>query len=582
MTRKLKMNNEYERTEADKIIEECLSLHTPKSFFLFAGAGAGKTRSLVNALQYINNTIRDQLVLLDKHVAVITFTNAAAEEIKNRTQYDSLFTISTIHSFVWRLIKGFDVDIKKWLKDYLQSKINEYNSKPHKSGTKQEASYNKQLERLKQLETIKHFNYDPAPEAANSGKDSLNHSEVLKICAHFLINKPLFAKMLVQKFPILLIDESQDTDKNLMEAFLSIQNKFSDCFTLGLFGDTKQRIYATGKEDLGDIDYWSSCGFKTPQKPQNHRSGSRIVELANKIGSLIDKTPTQNPVPDKGEGCVRLFLAPTNTDKHLIESRVKEHMATITGNSLWNKKNWKDKEGATLVLEHRMAAVRMGFVEMWDALKSTSEFDSVKSGTSQEINFFKNFVLPLVQSNNDFEIMRIIKKYYKDLFKQINKDSLRYISECVSRIKTAYTNNPNITFGEMLDVIRTCDIFNIPHKYDEESESFELFFNIKLSQIIPYAKYIDNLSEFKTHHGVKGLEFDNVMAIIDNDTKWRTYDETNFFVEGKANQDTLRLLYVICTRAKQNLAVILYTDTKKNQLNQNWFNDEEIISLSSF
>ena len=178
--------------------------------------------------------------------------------------------------------------------------------------------------------------------------------------------------------------------------------------------------------------------------------------------------------------------------------------------------------------------------------------------------------------------MRIIKKYYKDLFKQINKDSLRYISECVSRIKTAYTNNPNITFGEMLDVIRTCDIFNIPHKYDEESESFELFFNIKLSQIIPYAKYIDNLSEFKTHHGVKGLEFDNVMAIIDNDTKWRTYDETNFFVAGKANKDTLRLLYVICTRAKQNLAVILYTDTTKNQLNQNWFNDEEIISLSSF
>ena len=581
MTRKLKMNNEYERTEADKIIEECLSLHNPKSFFLFAGAGSGKTRSLVNALQYINNTIRDQLVLLDKHVAVITFTNAAAEEIKNRTQYDSLFTISTIHSFVWQLIKGFDVDIKKWLKDYLQSKINEYDSKPHKSGTKLEASYNKQLERLKQLETIKHFNYDPAPEAANSGKDSLNHSEVLKICAHFLTNKPLFAKMLVQKFPILLIDESQDTDKNLMEAFLSIQNKFADCFTLGLFGDTKQRIYATGKEDLGDID-WSSRGFKTPQKPQNHRSGSRIIELANKIGSLIDKTPTQNPVPDKGEGCVRLFLAPTNTNKSLTESHVKEQMASITGDSLWNKENWQDKEGATLVLEHRMAAVRMGFVEMWDALKNTTEFDSVKSGTSQEINFFKNFVLPLLQSKNAFDTMKITRKYYKNLFNQICKESLRSISEGVSRIKAAYTENPNITFGEMLDVIKTCGIFNIPHKYDDEPENFELFFDTKLSQIIPYAKYIDGLSEFKTHHGVKGLEFNNVMVIIDNDTKWRTYDETNFFITGNANKDTLRLLYVICTRAKQNLAIILYTDTPKNQLNQNWFNDDEIISLSSF
>ena len=36
----------------DKLIE-CLNLERPKSFFLFAGAGAGKTRSLINVLKEI-------------------------------------------------------------------------------------------------------------------------------------------------------------------------------------------------------------------------------------------------------------------------------------------------------------------------------------------------------------------------------------------------------------------------------------------------------------------------------------------------------------------------------------------------
>ena len=38
--------------QADEIIKGCLSLETPKSFFLFAGAGSGKTGSLVAALNF--------------------------------------------------------------------------------------------------------------------------------------------------------------------------------------------------------------------------------------------------------------------------------------------------------------------------------------------------------------------------------------------------------------------------------------------------------------------------------------------------------------------------------------------------
>jgi DNA helicase-2/ATP-dependent DNA helicase PcrA len=39
----------------DAEIRKCLDLATPQSFFLFAGAGSGKTRSLVSALQYVRD-----------------------------------------------------------------------------------------------------------------------------------------------------------------------------------------------------------------------------------------------------------------------------------------------------------------------------------------------------------------------------------------------------------------------------------------------------------------------------------------------------------------------------------------------
>ena len=39
----------------DKEIYSYLNLNDPKSFLLFAGAGSGKTRTLVNVLQEIKN-----------------------------------------------------------------------------------------------------------------------------------------------------------------------------------------------------------------------------------------------------------------------------------------------------------------------------------------------------------------------------------------------------------------------------------------------------------------------------------------------------------------------------------------------
>ena len=91
--------------EADATIIECLNLAEPRSFFLYAGAGSGKTRSLVNAVRKtIDGEHGRLLTLTGKKIGVITYTNAACDEIKQRLEFDPRVEVMTIHAFSWSLI----------------------------------------------------------------------------------------------------------------------------------------------------------------------------------------------------------------------------------------------------------------------------------------------------------------------------------------------------------------------------------------------------------------------------------------------------------------------------------------------
>ena len=108
-------NDNNRDDHVDDEIIQCLDLKNPKSFFLFAGAGSGKTRSLVKALNTLKETIGNEMLVKNQQIAVITYTNAACDEILRRMDYHPLFAISTIHSFAWELIKPYHRDIKEWL-----------------------------------------------------------------------------------------------------------------------------------------------------------------------------------------------------------------------------------------------------------------------------------------------------------------------------------------------------------------------------------------------------------------------------------------------------------------------------------
>ena len=616
----------------DAKIAECLNFDEPKSFFLFAGAGSGKTRSLVNALENISSSIGEKMRLQGKQVGVITYTNNACDEIKRRLNNDSLVYVSTIHSFTWDLIRGFNEDINKWLKERLATDILELQSKSSRQGTKAEIDrvhkIESKQERLRELDNIKKFTYNP--NSNNTERESLSHAEVLQIGAYFLTVKPLIQLVLIKKFPILLIDESQDTNKGLMEAFLLVQQTHKNEFSLGLLGDTMQRIYGDGKTDLG-VDW--PADWARPAKKMNHRSPTRIIELINKIRSDVDSQKQQERQDKKG-GTVRLFAIQSSKDKQAAETIVMQQMATITGDSEWDKR----ESVVSLILEHHMAANRMGFGEMFSALYPSDEFRlGLLDGTLPEIRIFSEVILPLLEAHKNgdkFAIANVVKKrsrLFQKRYMRDNKTESKNILETakanIEKLCTAYDAKPDINFGELLKIVCAGSVFTIPNGYkpilmrtpleqdaanafDDEIESTEpsadkidcldRFLNTRFSQILNYTSYINGQSPFFTHQGVKGLEFPRVMAIID-DSEMRvflfSYDKL-FGIKSKTTTDinneregketgidrTRRLFYVICSRAEESLAIVAYTDNptglKEGLSGKGWFNDDEIIVLN--
>lgn len=88
------------------------SLEHGESFVLEAGAGAGKTYSLVKALRFLIKRDQIKLQKLHRKIACIAFTNVAKDEIEARTDRTPLIFCDTIHAFCWSLISGFQKQIR--------------------------------------------------------------------------------------------------------------------------------------------------------------------------------------------------------------------------------------------------------------------------------------------------------------------------------------------------------------------------------------------------------------------------------------------------------------------------------------
>ncbi|MDQ0212526.1 UvrD-helicase domain-containing protein [Arthrobacter bambusae] len=620
----------------DASIAECLSLESPRSFFLYAGAGSGKTRSLVNAVERLLEESKRALGIRGQSIAVITYTNAAADEIKRRLEFDPAVEVATIHSYAWGLIGEFQADIREWLRADITRDLTVLHSKSSRAGTKAETDRLYKIargeSRLASLDTVDRFVYSPSGDSR--GRGALNHTEVIAMTADFLLHKPVLQAIVVGRHPFIFIDESQDTNKVFLEALLSVERAHSEKFGLGLFGDTMQRIYNDGMENL---EAAIPAAWAKPAKRMNHRSSQRVVELVNRIRTDVD-THLQFARDDSRVGTVRLFIVDSaSAEVGDIEDGVARRMEALTGDSAWSSsapiaagERLPTAGVKKLILEHHMAAKRLGFEQLFLALyRLERERTALLDGSLSGLQLFTREVVPLrnaVLRGDRFEVARIVRERSPLLSKERIKEWGEAgvdVTELVASAQTAVdqlmalwsSGVPSLfqiaeatavssLFVVGKDVNRALHAANESSsddlsQVDEDLSAWQQCLDASYTEVVQYSEYVGGSSPFATHQGVKGLEFPRVMVVIgDEEARGFMFSYEKLFgakVPTAADQKnqlqnldtsidrTRRLFYVTCSRAEESLAIVAYTSApesvRNHAVSREWFSGDEIEML---
>jgi DNA helicase-2/ATP-dependent DNA helicase PcrA len=351
----------------------------------------------------------------------------------------------------------------------------------------------------------------------------------------------------------------------------------------------------------------------------NHRCPRRVISLINKVRKTVDGQEQVHRT-DSSEGLVRLFVLPSDTvDKPAAERAVAMRMAQITADEGWQSaKTYK-----SLTLEHRMAARRMGFLEMFVALHDVESFRTgLLDGSLSLVRFFSEQIQPLVdaqQRGDRFAVARIVRTLSPLLSSdklraaEDQPAQLRQAREAIDSLMSLWHAGTEPTFGEVLRNVATSGLFAVPDalrpnvdrdvlldaveedeieevdRQTEKAAAIDKFLTTPFSQIESYVAYVSGEAHFDTHQGVKGLEFPRVMVIMDDaEARGFLFSYEKLFGGKEAGdtsvESTRRLFYVTCSRAESSLALVAYS-TQPDRicqfvLKEMWFEQEEVIVVA--
>lgn len=602
-------------TDADHEIHACIAAVPPQPFVVRAGAGSGKTTSLIKALDWVMSEHGTSMRAKKQKVACITYTDLAANEILADVNDDPLVHVSTIHSFYWSIAKTFQADIKVWLQNDIRRRISELEAEFENYGSRvrqttrdrNKADQERYARSLEAVAKVKTFNYGVGSDYA---KGILGHEDILQLADFLLQNRPLFRRVVALSYPFVFIDESQDTFPGVVKSFKEVEAQMRGRFCLGFFGDPMQSIFMRGAGDIPLEDHWRAI-----TKPENFRCAKQILDVANAVRAQGDGMKQVRGLHERVdgdlkpvEGSARMFVLPNTLNRTEALARVRAWNAATNNDEGWTT---PDNAVKILVIVHRMAANRLGFGGIYSALNDrTSEAmkQGMQDGTGWPVRPFLSFALPLVaavKSGNEFAAMNLLREFSPRLAPDAlvgrrAADVLRELHAAVLRL-VAMLDEAGTTVGDIALHLRDAGLFGFDERYErvlgfvggigdvaQEAETAGAaptegrstdgamlkFFGCAAQELQPYERYVSEGSPYATQHGVKGAQFDRVIVVMDEEeSDYRTYNYERVFASADARaadraqaqggdentwSRTLRLLYVCCTRARRGLVLTFF------------------------
>ena len=409
-------NYDLAKAEADKVDAQIIeTLKTGHSFRVEAGAGSGKTYSLNRVIEWIQSNKWSDYSRKKQNVVCITYTNAAVDVIAERLAKDSFILPSTIHSFAWNAIKQYQsvlIDAVTTNPDFLPD----------------EGDFNKVTE----------VAYTLGHRYKENGIQYLYHDDVLKLFC-LLLDNAKFRRVFADKYPLILIDEYQDSYKPIIDRFVDYFIAKGIGPQFGFFGDAWQTIYQSNKA-CGAIEHDNIDVIK---KSSNFRSSPRIVQLLNDIRPDL---PQKSAIDDfEGEVFVITcedYTGPRRTDRNfkneLPPEELKSRLNKVTEKI--KQETPADEELKVLMITHKVLATQQGYEKLLDILN-----DGLRDKEDPFLSAFSsNNVRITLKRNWDWmKIMNSCNMKIKDSADIFQTD--RIFKECCMMCRTEKSKQSYVT-----------------------------------------------------------------------------------------------------------------------------------------
>lgn len=564
--------------KAQERVNHCIDQH--QCFRLEAGAGAGKTYSLVQALKRLISEHGSDYLRRGQKVACITYTNGAKREISQEIDEHPAVLVETIHAFCWGCMGQFQSVLRMEV-----GKLQRHAEKIAEAG----GVGNRRIE------------YDLGYFGIHDDRITLYHDDIPELMAR-LLAMPKFQQIFTGSYPVVFIDEYQDTNDEFMGALATHFLEPKKGPLIGLFGDHWQTIYRD------DFDLAALPNVEGVDKGSNFRSVPAVVDMLNRLRTTLPQVVDD----EKAQGEARAFHANSYTGERTDTAHSKldtppavtrAYVAALR--KQLQDEGWDFSPGVTkvLMLTHAALAAEQGYPSIVDIFKSHQ--DAISKLDDATMEFLGRVVEPTCAAYRD--------KKYGQMFDVLGRAStLKNPSEkqaWADDMKSLDALRESGTVGDVLDLLKKTRRPRLPDNVTRREDEMEAFDptagepeklsvdrhrrlrDVKYQEIVNLVRFVDGFTPFATQHSVKGAEFENVLVVFGGGWNHYNWPRMLEYMVADANPPAAHqkgfnrarnLFYVSVSRPRRRLAV-LFTQTMNNKslgvLNTLFANEVAAVNL---
>ena len=591
-------------------------MHDKGPALLLAGAGTGKTRTLIYRVAHlIESGVSPESILL------LTFTNKAANEMKERAEKmlkeKCGITACTYHSFCVKMLRfygkmaGISPDFtiisgpdEADIIDIIKSELNFQKLKNMPSASvfasMLSTCVNKRLTLEELLKEQKYWRFRQNErkllllrEETKKYKEEhnlFNYDDILLKFDQMLTDYSNIARRIEDTYRYIMVDEYQDTNTLQDSIIRKIRTKNTN---LMVVGDDMQSIYKFRGADVQNIlsfpKRYTNC--KVIYLTENYRSSQEILNLANHVMTNATEGYQKNlRAQFNSQELPKVYsVNDTKTEAEFVLNRIKaKHAEGIPYNDICvlYRNSFQSYELEVLLNKAGLDFEKYGGIRFLDRahVKDVLAFLRIYTNPSDELAWFRILQLHI----------GIGKVYARNISRKCLEYGPEYlIDDCHKRkkygvhIRKLYDEIQSWEGKEFLEILKSSCAYYVKtlentirnKKVDSESDREESLQDLERNKeditiLQEMAKDYDSALAFldattldatkskgneedklvlSTIHSVKGLEYDTVILL---DCIDEILPSARYIGSPEDNED-VRCMYVAVTRAKNTLYMMV-------------------------